>query len=101
MRFPVDLEPHYVLTVIDLLLLFSHSVVSDSLQPHGLQHARLPTPSPSPMSLLKLMSVELVIPSNHHLLLLPSIFPSIRVFSDELALHIRWPKLQLQLQSFQ
>ena len=43
------------------------------------------------------MSFELVMPSNHlilchHLLLLPSIFPSIRVFSNESALHIRWPK---------
>ena len=48
-------------------------------------------------SLLKLMSIELVMPSNHlvlchPLLLLPSIFPSTRVFSNELALHIRWPK---------
>ena len=48
-------------------------------------------------SLLKLMSVELVMPSNHlilcrPLLFLPSIFPSIRVFSNESALHIRWPK---------
>ena len=48
-------------------------------------------------SLLKLMSVESVIPSNHLILshpflLLPSIFPSIRVFSNESALHIRWPK---------
>ena len=48
-------------------------------------------------SLLKLMSIELVRPSNHlilwrPLLLLPSVFPSIRVFSNELALHIRWPK---------
>ena len=48
-------------------------------------------------SLLKLMSIELVIPSNHlilccSLLLLPSIFPSNRVFSSESALHIRWPK---------
>ena len=48
-------------------------------------------------SLPKLMSIESVMPSNHlffclPLLLLPSIFPSIRVFSDELALHIRWPK---------
>ena len=48
-------------------------------------------------SLLKLMSIELVMPSNHlilcgPLLLLPSIFPSIRVFSKESALHIRWPK---------
>ena len=46
--------------------------------------------------LLKLMSIESVMPSNHLVLiipfLLPSIFPSIRVFSNELALHIRWPK---------
>ena len=48
-------------------------------------------------SLLKLMSIESVMPSNylilcHHLLLLPSIFPSIRVFSNESALCIRWPE---------
>ena len=48
-------------------------------------------------SLLKLMSTESVMPSNylilcHPLLLLPSIFPSVRVFSNESALHIRWPK---------
>ena len=48
-------------------------------------------------SLLKLMSIESVIPSNHlilccPLLLMPSIFPSIRVFSNESVLHIRWPK---------
>ena len=48
-------------------------------------------------SLLKLMSIELVMPSNHlilchPLLLLPSIFPSIRVFSNESVLHVRWPK---------
>ena len=47
-------------------------------------------------SLFKFMSIELVMPSNHfilcHPLLLPSIFPSTRVFSHESALHIRWPK---------
>ena len=48
-------------------------------------------------SLLKLMSIESVMPSNHHilcrpLLLLPSIFPSIRVFTTESVFHIRWPK---------
>ena len=48
-------------------------------------------------SLLKLMSIESVMPSNHLILcrplfLLPSIFPSIRVFSNNMALHIRWPK---------
>ena len=48
------------------------------------------------LSLLKLMSIELVMPSSHAILcrslLQPSVFPSIRVFSNELALHIRWPK---------
>ena len=48
-------------------------------------------------SLLKLMPIESIMPSNHlilchPLLLLPSIFPSIRVFSKESVLHIRWPK---------
>ena len=52
---------------------------------------------PNSQSLLKLMSIKSVMPSNHlilccPLLLLPSIFPSIRVFSNQLALHIRWPK---------
>ena len=49
-------------------------------------------------SVLKLMSIKLMMLSNHlilwYLLLLPSIFPSIRVFSNESALHIRWPKYQ-------
>ena len=71
------------------MLLFSRLALSDSLQLHGLQHARLP------WSLLKFMSVESVMPSNHLLLyhsflLLPSIFPILRVFSKEVALHIRW-----------
>ena len=75
---------------------FIHSVVSDSLWPHGRQHARPPCPSATP-SLLKLMSTESVMPSNHlilsrPLLLPPSIFLSIRVFSNELALHRRRPK---------
>ena len=59
-------------------------------------------------SLLKLMSIESVMPSNHlilchPLLLLPSVFPSIRAFSNESVLCIRWPKYELQLkhQSFQ
>ena len=61
---------------------FSPSVVYDCLRPHGLQHARPITDS---RNLLKLMSIELVMPSNqlilcHPLLLSPSIFPSIRVF---------------------
>ena len=73
---------------------FSCSVVSDSIGPHESQHARPPCPSPTPP---KLMSIKLVMPSNHlilcrPLLLLPSIFPSIRVFSNESALCTRWPK---------
>ena len=77
------------------LVQFSHSVVSDSLPPHGLQQAR-PLSITISWSLLKLMSIKLVMPSNHlilcHPLLLPSISPSIRVFSNESVLHIRWPK---------
>ena len=67
--------------------------MSDSLQPHGCQASLSFTIS---QSLLKLMSIESVVPTNHlilcHPLLLPSIFPSIRVFSNEPALRIRWPK---------
>ena len=69
----------------------------DSLQPHGLQHAKTPCPITNSQSLLKLLSIESVIPSNHlifchPLLLQPSIFLSIRIFSNESVLHIRWPK---------
>ena len=76
---------------------FSRSVVSGSLRPHGLQLVRLPCPSTNSRSLLKLMSIESVMPSNHlslchPLLLPPSIFPSIRVFSNESIIRTRWPK---------
>ena len=76
---------------------FSRSVVSNSLQSHGLQHSRPPWSITTSQSLLKLMSFELVMPSNHlilgrPLLLLPSILSSIGVFSNESVLHIRWPK---------
>ena len=75
---------------------FSHSVVSDCLQPHGLQHARPPCPSSTPGVYPNSCPIESMMPFNHlilcHLLLfLPSIFPSIRVFSNE-SVHIRWPK---------
>ena len=75
---------------------FSRSVVSDSLQPHALQHARLPCPSPTPGACSN-SSIETGMPLNylilcHPLLLLPSIFSSIRVFSNESVLCIRWPK---------
>ena len=67
-----------------------------TLRPQGLLHARLPCLSLS-QSWLKLMSIESVVPSNHlilcyPLLFLPSIFPSISIFSSESAVHIRWPK---------
>ena len=70
--------------------------MSSSLRPHGLQHARLLCPSLS-QSLLKFMSIESVMLFNDlilccPLLLLPSVFPSIRVLFNELALRIRWPK---------
>ena len=81
------------------LLLFICSVVSNSLrQPHGLQHTRLPCPSSSPRVCSnsrplnrwchKIISLILCCP----LLLLSSVFPSFTVFSNESALHIRWPK---------
>ena len=75
---------------------FSHSVMSDSLQPHELQQARPPCSSPTP-GVHKLMSIKSVMPSSHlilcrPLLLLPPIPPSIRVFSNESTLRIRWPK---------
>ena len=71
-------------------------VVSDSLRLHGLQHTRLPCPSSSLKACSNSCSLT-VIPSNHLILcyplrLLPSIFLSIRVFSNRSALHIRWPK---------
>ena len=76
---------------------FSRSVMSDYFRPHGLQHARLPCPSPTPRAWSNSCLSKLVMPSDHlilchPLILLPSIFPSIRVFSNESALSIRWPK---------
>ena len=75
---------------------FSLSVVSSSLRPHEPQLARPPSPSPT-ARVHSNMSIESVMPSSHlilchPLLLLPSIFPSIRVISNESALPIRWPK---------
>ena len=75
--------------------MFSCEVVSNSLRPHGLQHTRLPCPTPPPESAHLHVHHPLMMPSNHlilcHLLLLlPSSFPSIRVFSNKLALCIRW-----------
>ena len=76
--------------------LFSCPVISDSLQPHGLQHTRHPCP-PSPRILPKFMFIALVMLFSHlilwrPLLLLLSNFPSIRDFCNESSLLIRWPK---------
>ena len=85
-------SPHHK----EFFLLFRHQVVSDSVTPWtaALQASLTLTIS---RSLPKFMSIESVMPSNHlilghPLLLPPSIFPSIRVFSSESAVHIRWPK---------
>ena len=76
---------------------FSHSVVSNSLQPHGLQHSRPPCPSPTPevypnscpsSEWCHPTSSSCVIPFSSHL----QSFPAIRVFSNESVLCIRWPK---------
>ena len=70
--------------------------MSDCLRPHGLQNARLPCPSLSPRicsnshPLSRWSHPTLIL--YHPLLLLPSIFPSVRVFSSESTLGIRWPK---------
>ena len=76
--------------------LFSHSVMSSSLQLHGLQNARLPCPSPSPKAYSNscplsqwchpTISTFVILFSCHQS------FPSINIFSNELALHIRWPR---------
>ena len=76
---------------------FSHSVVSDSLRPHESQHARPPSPSQTPRvysnsSPLSRWCHPAISSSCRPLLLLPLIPPSIRVFSNESTLRMRWPK---------
>ena len=76
---------------------FGRTFMSNSLQPREPQHTRLPLSFTISQRLLKLLCIELVMPPNHlilccPLILLPSIFPSIRVFSSGLGLRIRWPK---------
>ena len=75
---------------------FSHSVMSNFATPWTVAHQASLYITNS-QNLLKLTSIELIMPSNHlilchPILLPPSIFPSIRVFSNESVLHIRWPK---------
>ena len=76
---------------------FSRSVMSNSLQPHWTTASQASLSITNSQSLLTLMSIESVMPSNHlilcrPLLLLPSVIPSIRVFSNESVLYSRWPK---------
>ena len=76
--------------------LFNRSIMSNSATPWTAAHQAFLSITNS-WNLLKLMSIELVMPSNHLILchpflLPPSIFPSIRVFSNELVLHIKWPR---------
>ena len=70
--------------------------MSDSLTPQGLHHARPPCPSPTPGPCSNSCSLSQWCHPNilscHPLHLLHSVFPSIRIFSNELDLHIRWPK---------
>ena len=73
-----------------LLLLFNHSVMSDSVTPWTALH-QAPLSITNSQSLLKLKSIQWVMPSNH-LILLPSIFPSIRGLSNESFLCITWSK---------
>ena len=78
---------------------FGHSFMSDSLWLQAFFHPGVPVHHLLP-GFTQLMSIELVMPSNHlilchPLLLPPSIFPSIRVFSDESVLHIRWPSTEV------
>ena len=75
----------------------SHSVMSNSLWTHGLEHTRLPCPSPTPRDYSKSCPLSWWCHPTHPilcrpLLLPPSIFPNIAVFSNESILHIRWPK---------
>ena len=76
---------------------FSRSVMSDSLPPHELQHARPLCPSPTPGVHSKLTSIESVMPSSHLILCCPLLHlspipPIIRIFSNESTLRMRWPK---------
>ena len=87
---PLIIYVIFIFTSVQLI----HSVVSDYLQPNGLWHVRLPYPAPRtylsswPLS----QWCQATISSCHPFHLLPSFVPSIRVFSSESVLHIRWPK---------
>ena len=85
--------PHYYCVTVSSVQLLSHIQLFVTPWTAACQASLSITNS---QKLLKLMSIQLVMQSNHHIfhhpLLLPSIFPSMRVFSNESALHIRWLK---------
>ena len=88
--------PSFLLLHFSVSVKASHSVMSESLRPHGLQHTcQASLDFTKSRSLLKLVSIESMIPSSHLILSSPSppalMFPSIRVFSNESALFIQWP----------
>ena len=92
--FPAKLRMYLSVSVINSVQLLSRVQLFATLWTAARQASLSIT---NPQSLLRLMSIELVMPSNHlilcrPLLLPPSIFPSIRVFSKESALHIKWPE---------
>ena len=80
------------------LVQFSHSIVSDSLQSHGLQHTRLPCPSPTPRAYSNSFSLRWGCHTDFSSSVIPfssclQIFPSLRVFSNELVVRVRWPSI--------
>ena len=96
-KFRLKLKKVGKITISFSSVQFSCSVMFNYLQPHRLQHTRLPCPSPTPGTCSN-SSIESVMPSSHlilcfPLLLLPPIPPSIRVFSNESTLTMRWPKM--------
>ena len=91
-RWMLLLQPWIIISLVQ----FSHSVLSNALSPHESQHDRPPCPSPTPRGYSN-SCPSWVMPSSHlilcrPLLLLPPIPPSIRVFSDESTLRMKWPK---------
>ena len=94
LAFPLESKATRHITLSLCCIIFSSTAVFDTLGLHGLQHAILPVLHYL-QSLPRFMSIAPVMPSSHLILwcpLLLSIFPSIRDFSNELAVRIRWPK---------